>query len=45
MYLTNVMPHEEAIHNKLEYFNELCLILMQYVMVFFIADTGITPEL
>ena len=39
------MPHEQPIHNWLEYFNELCLIMMQYVMVFFISDTGIAPEL
>ena len=33
-----------AIHNRLEYFNELCLILMQYMMIFFIAGSTVDPE-
>lgn len=45
MYMTNVTPHTEAIHNQLEYFNELCLIVMQYIMVFFISGSQINPEL
>ena len=43
--MTRVVPHEEAIHNRLEYFNELCVIGIQYMMIFFISGTGLDPEL
>ena len=44
-YMTSVTPHEEAIHNQLEYFNELCVIAIQHIMFFFIAGSGLDPEL
>ena len=44
-YMTRIVPHEEAIHNGLEYFNELCVILIQYMMIFFISGSGLDPEL
>ena len=37
-------PHEGSIHNRLEYFNEICLIAMQYLMIFFIPGGVIAPE-
>ena len=44
-YVIYQTPHEGHIHNKLEYFNELCLVAMQYAMVFFIPLGGLTdPE-
>lgn len=43
-YLTSVMPHEETIHNRLEILNELCIITMQYLMIFLINGSGIDPE-
>ena len=42
--MTLVVPHEETIHNRLEYFNELCLITMQYMMIFFISGSDLDPE-
>jgi len=32
------------IHNRLELFNELCFITMQYLMIFFIPSSGVDPE-
>ena len=43
--MTSFTPHEEAIHNQLEYFNELCVIAIQHLMFFFIAGSGLDPEL
>jgi hypothetical protein len=43
-YLTSVMPHEEMIHNRLELINELCIITIQYLMIFFITGSGVDPE-
>ena len=44
-YVIYQRPHEGHIHNQLEYFNELCLVAMQYAMVFFIPLGGLTdPE-
>ena len=31
-------------YNKLEYINELCLIVMQYMTLFFVLDFDITVE-
>ena len=36
MYMVHAVPYEGHVHNKLEYFNELCLISMQYMMIFFV---------
>ena len=44
-YMTSVRPHEETIHNKLEYFNELCVITMQYCMIYFISGSGVDPKI
>ena len=44
-YMTSVRPHEETIHNKLEYINELCVISMQYSMIHFISGSGIDPKI
>ena len=44
-YMTSVNPHVESIHNRLEYFNELCVISMQYTMIFFISGSGVDPEI
>ena len=44
-YMTQVRPHEEKIHNRLEYFNELCVITMQYTMIYFLSGSGINPEI
>ena len=43
-YMALVVPHEEPIHNRLEYFNELCLIMTQYTLVFFLVGNGISME-
>lgn len=43
-YMTSVVPHEERIHNGLEYFNELGLITLQYTMLFFVEGSGVSPE-
>ena len=43
-YMTLVRPHEEAIHNRLEYFNELAIISIQYMMLFFAANGVVDPE-
>ena len=45
LYMWHAFPHEGLIHNRLEYFNELCLICMQYIMVFFIQHSIISPEI
>ena len=42
-YLTNVKPHEAPMHNILECFNELGLIVIQYMMFFFLVGT-LEPE-
>ena len=39
-----VVPHEGDIDNKIEYFNEICLINMQYLMVFFVPGSLIEPN-
>ena len=44
LYICAVMPHEEMIHNRLEQFNELSLIFMQYAMLFFIKEGNVDPE-
>lgn len=44
-YMTLARPHEERIHNYLELVNELCLILIQYMMVFFVTGSDMEPEL
>ena len=44
-YMTSVVPHEENIHNRLEYFDELCLILILYMMTFFLAGSDLDPML
>ena len=44
IYVTMVKPHTEGIHNRLEQFNELCLIALQYSMVFFIPGGSVDPE-
>ena len=43
-YITNVMPHTEPMHNKLEYFNEFCVIAMQYMAMNFIQDVNMSVE-
>ena len=43
--MTRVMPHEETIHNRLEFFNELCVIGIQHMMIFFVSGSGLDPEL
>mmetsp|Transcript_44219 Transcript_44219/g.58692 ORF Transcript_44219/g.58692 Transcript_44219/m.58692 type:complete len:196 (+) Transcript_44219:538-1125(+) len=43
-YMALVRPHTETIHNRLEHFNELCLMTMQYLMFFFIAGGTVEPE-
>ena len=43
-YMAIVEPHEESIHNRLEFFNELCVIVMQYLMVFFISGSQVDPR-
>jgi len=42
--MTTIAPHEEPIHNRLEYFNELSCIMLQYMMVFFVSAGEISPE-
>lgn len=43
-YVMLEMPHEENVYNRLEIFNELCTIAMQYFMVFFVSTGTIVPE-
>ena len=43
-YIIFVMPHEEIIHNRLELFNELCLMCIQYFMIPLIPGSGVDPE-
>ena len=43
-YITHAKPHADNIHNWLEYFNELCLIVMQYLMFVFLPGGVIEPE-
>ena len=43
-YMTSALPHEENIHNTLELFDELCLIAIQYMMVFFLTGGDVDPE-
>ena len=43
VYIVLVRPHEASIHNWLECFNELCMIVVQYLIVFFISSI-IDPE-
>ena len=42
--MTLVKPHTEVIHNALEYFNELSVLMMQYLMIFFLAGGQVEPE-
>ena len=42
--MTHVVPHEETIHNRLEYFNELCVITMQYLLIFFLPGSFLAPQ-
>lgn len=44
-YITSVEPHEEAIHNRLEIFNEFCVIMLQYLMIFHLYGSEVDPEL
>ena len=44
LYIIYAHPHSEGVfHNRMEYFNELCLIMMQYMMVLLIGGV-IEPE-
>ena len=43
-YIAMCKPHEEVIHNGLEIFNELCLITMQYFIIFYIGGLYVEPE-
>ena len=43
--MTSVRPHEEKIYTKLEQFNELCLITMQYSMIYFLSGNGLDPKI
>ena len=43
-YMTSAMPHEESIHNRLEFFDELCIIAIQYMMLFFLTGGDVDPE-
>ena len=45
LYMTSVRPHEEKIHTKLEQFNELCVITMQYSMIYFLSGNGLDPKI
>ena len=38
IYMATVKPHEAPIHNWLEIFNELCIIVIQYLIVFFVSS-------
>ena len=44
-YMTSVVPHEENIYNRLEYFAELCIILILYMMIFFLTGSDLDPLL
>ena len=38
-YMVHFWPHEAPLDNWLEFFNEICLILLQYSMIFYIGNT------
>ena len=44
LYITNVRPYTDPLHNRLEYVNEHCLIMMQYMSMCFLLDVNLSIE-
>ena len=44
-YMAKVRPHEENIHNRLEYINEVLLIAIQYMMLITLLAKEVNPEI
>ena len=44
IYITNVIPHTEPMHNSLEDTNEYCLIVIQYMTINFILGVNLSVE-
>lgn len=45
VYMARVRPHEETLHNRLEYFNELGLIWIQYMMFIVLLAKYVSVEI
>lgn len=43
-YISHARPHADRVHNILENFNEICLIVLQYTMLFFLPGSTVQPQ-
>ena len=44
MYIAREKPHEGPVHNDIEQFNEISIIVLQYHMIFFVEGSGLDPK-